>query len=82
MTRRFYAWGIFGSLLLILAGCTHSHDEDAVADDPTSITRWTDKTEVFVEFPALIVGRTLRLPHISRISKLSSQFQKELSGFL
>jgi cobalt-zinc-cadmium efflux system membrane fusion protein len=57
MTRRFYAWGIFGSLLLIVAGCTHSHDEDAAADDPTSITRWTEKTELFVEFPALLVGK-------------------------
>jgi membrane fusion protein, heavy metal efflux system len=57
MARRFYAWGIL--VLLILTGCghEHSHDESASSDDPVSITKWTEKTELFVEFAPLIVGK-------------------------
>ncbi|MEX0805341.1 MAG: hypothetical protein WD688_18785 [Candidatus Binatia bacterium] len=57
MTRRFYAWGIL--VLLALAGCTHQHSEaeNAPADETVSITKWTDKTELFVEFSPLLVGK-------------------------
>ena len=55
MKRRFYAWGML--VLSVLAGCTHRHsdDENAPADETVSITRWTDKTELFVEFSPLLV---------------------------
>ena len=28
--------------------------------DPLSVTRWTEKTELFAEYPALVVGQTSR----------------------
>ncbi|MPZ78784.1 MAG: efflux RND transporter periplasmic adaptor subunit [Deltaproteobacteria bacterium] len=56
MTRRFYAWGIL--VLLALASCTYQHSEAENAPDETvSITKWTDKTELFVEFSPLLVGK-------------------------
>jgi cobalt-zinc-cadmium efflux system membrane fusion protein len=56
MTQRFYAWGIV-AFLLILSGCSHSQDKTDTTDDQISITKWTEKTELFVEFPALVAGK-------------------------
>lgn len=37
--------------------------------DPLSATRWTDKTELFAEYPALTVGETSRFAiHLTRLS--------------
>lgn len=37
--------------------------------DPLSVTRWTDKTELFAEYPALTVGETSRFAiHLTRLS--------------
>jgi len=57
-------------ITLLLASCQakeeedHAHDENGgheVAEIPTlDATVWTDKTELFVEFPALVVGATSR----------------------
>jgi hypothetical protein len=57
MTRSFNTWGIF--VLAIIGACSFddSHNETTSADDPVSITKWTDKTELFVEFAPLIVGK-------------------------
>ena len=57
MKRRFYAWGML--VLSVLAGCTHQQSpaENASADETISITKWTDKTELFVEFSPLLVGK-------------------------
>lgn len=45
-------------VLVFLAACQpHSHDEKATADETVSITKWTDKTELFVEFAPLLVGK-------------------------
>lgn len=46
-------------LLLFLTACAHphSHDEEAAAEEPVSITKWTSKTELFVEFAPLLVGQ-------------------------
>ena len=48
----------------LLAGCrgdapTAAPTEDE-GPDPLSVTRWTAKTELFAEYPALVVGQTSR----------------------
>ena len=45
--------------LFVLAGCRNKAAEmaNAPADDPVSITKWTEKTELFVEFAPLVVGK-------------------------
>ena len=55
MKAIFYASGVVVTLLL--AACQHSHDEKAPADETVSITKWTEKTELFVEFAPLLVGK-------------------------
>tara|TARA_R110000765_G_scaffold9911_3_gene30827 strand:- start:3869 stop:5353 length:1485 start_codon:yes stop_codon:yes gene_type:complete len=49
---------------LILASCNNSRDGNPSSQTGTipnkSITLWTDKTELFVEFPALVVDYTSR----------------------
>lgn len=50
---------------------THAHDHHASSDDrpALSYTIWTDKTELFVEFPALVVGKDSRFAaHFSYMS--------------
>jgi RND family efflux transporter MFP subunit len=42
--------------LSVLAGCL-SKAEETQGDDPVSITKWTEKTELFVEFAPLLVGK-------------------------
>ena len=62
-------------LLLILisafsAGCNRSAAPQAVPADPKplSVTKWTDKTELFAEYPPLIVGSTSRFAiHLTRL---------------
>src|SRR5918995_603397 len=44
-------------------GCRRDAPSPAVEDegpDPLSVTRWTDKTELFAEYPSLVVGQTSR----------------------
>jgi membrane fusion protein, heavy metal efflux system len=48
MKAIFYASGVVVTLLL--AACQHSHDEKAPA-------KWTEKTELFVEFGPLLAGK-------------------------
>ena len=57
MKGKFYAAGVV--VLLLLAACTrpHSHDEEGSAGEPVSITKWTGKTELFVEFAPLLAGK-------------------------
>jgi membrane fusion protein, heavy metal efflux system len=46
--------------LLTLAGCGRSENAAPAEDEfPTlSVTHWTDKTELFMEYPPLVAGRT------------------------
>ena len=51
--------------LMLLAGCAATVDEphthvEAEEPEPVVVTRWTDKTELFVEYPPLQVGVTSR----------------------
>jgi len=49
---------------LILASCNNTRDSNSSAQTESipnkSMTLWTDKTELFVEFPALVVDNTSR----------------------
>jgi RND family efflux transporter MFP subunit len=59
-------------LLTVVLGC---QNQDPVASEaaepephPESITNWTTKTELFVEYPPLIVGQTSRFAiHLTRL---------------
>jgi membrane fusion protein, heavy metal efflux system len=60
-------------LLLSLAatGCRNSTPPDAKPEEPEAlaVTRWTDKTELFAEYPPLAVGGTSRFAiHLTRLA--------------
>jgi RND family efflux transporter MFP subunit len=64
---------LFSTLLiaLLVAGCNRSEPPEAAAEGPEvlSVTRWTDKTELFAEYPPLAVGSTSRVAiHLTRLS--------------
>ena len=62
-------------LLLILAGavsagCNRSTEPNAAPEEPEplSVTKWTDRTELFAEYPPLVVGATSRFAiHLTRL---------------
>ena len=50
------------SLLIMLSlayfGCgDHTHDEEEHHHEANSVTIWTDSTELFMEYPPLVVGQ-------------------------
>jgi hypothetical protein len=82
---KYIAW----SLVLVLAACgqtdTDGHDHAGTAhqdhdDEPTLVyTNYTDKTELFVEFPPLVVGRSsVFAAHVTRLA----DFQALTAGTL
>ena len=60
-------------LVLTLAGtaaCKRTPSAQPEADEPEalSVTRWTDKTELFAEYPPLTIGQTSRFAiHLTRL---------------
>jgi membrane fusion protein, heavy metal efflux system len=62
------------SILLITvlaAGCNRSTAPEAAPEEPEalSVTRWTDQTELFAEYPPLAVGSISRFAiHLTRLS--------------
>ena len=50
-------------------GGTEHGAHDAAGDPPeVSVTHWTDRTELFMEYPALVAGRTSRAAlHVTRL---------------
>ena len=57
--------GVFAS-----GGCNRSATPEATPEQPEalSVTRWTDKTELFAEYPPLAVGSTSRFAiHLTRL---------------
>jgi len=69
---------LFAAALVALAvtGCAR-HDAsvvDAEAELPTlAVTRWTEKTELFMEYPPLVAGQTaLYAVHLTRLSDFSA----------
>jgi RND family efflux transporter MFP subunit len=54
----------------VATGCNRSAAPEAppAEPEPLSVTRWTDKTELFAEYPPLVVGSTSRLAiHLTRL---------------
>jgi membrane fusion protein, heavy metal efflux system len=55
---------------VVSAGCNRSSAPAAAPEEPEalSMTQWTDKTELFAEYPALAVGATSRFAiHLTRL---------------
>ncbi|MDP2362929.1 MAG: hypothetical protein Q8M94_04065, partial [Ignavibacteria bacterium] len=48
----------FVLVLIIFTGCSHEHDITSEVQEHggTSVTQYSDSTEIFMEYPALIVG--------------------------
>ena len=63
---------LFSTLLIAIlaAGCNRSAAPEAAPEEPEalSVTRWTEKTELFAEYPPLAVGSTSRFAiHLTRL---------------
>ena len=63
---------LFSTLLIAIlaAGCSRSAAPEAAPEEPEalSVTRWTEKTELFAEYPPLAVGSTSRFAiHLTRL---------------
>jgi cobalt-zinc-cadmium efflux system membrane fusion protein len=57
-------------LLVLLVSCSRPAPEPAAEPEiePVAVTRWTTKTELFAEYPPLIVGQTARFAiHLTRL---------------
>lgn len=56
--------------ILLAAGCRRSAAPSPEDEPKTiSVTNWTDRSELFVEFPSLVVGQTSRFAiHVTRLS--------------
>jgi cobalt-zinc-cadmium efflux system membrane fusion protein len=62
-------------VMLLVAGCNRSTPPAAEAEEPEvlSVTRWTDKTELFAEYPPLAVGETSRFAiHLTRLDSFKA----------
>jgi len=60
---------------LVAAGCSRSSPPAAAPEGPKalSVTRWTDKTELFAEYPPLVVGSTSRFAiHLTRLDSFKA----------
>jgi membrane fusion protein, heavy metal efflux system len=60
---------------VLVSGCGRSTPPAATADEPEglSVTRWTDKTELFAEYPPLAVGQTSRFAiHLTRLDSFKA----------
>jgi RND family efflux transporter MFP subunit len=73
MKYLYFSAMLMAGMFVLMAGCghehgadTHSHDDHAHGEDapaepsPLSFTVWTKKSELFVEFPPLVVGQESR----------------------
>ncbi len=88
-TRIRHIWAVV-ALAGGMAGCSSQAKPPHVAEAPTfDVTDWTDKTELFMEYPPLVAGRSARFAvHLTRLSDFSAlnagrpsiQFTPELGG--
>lgn len=63
-------WMRWVSVLLLTASCRGPAPEPVVEPEvePLAVTRWTAKTELFAEYPPLVVGQTSRFAiHLTRL---------------
>ena len=62
-------------LMLLGSGCGRSTPATSESDeqDPLAVTRWTDKTELFAEYPPLAVGEVSRFAiHLTRLDSFKA----------
>jgi membrane fusion protein, heavy metal efflux system len=62
-------------LLMLVASCSRPAPEPAAQPElePLAATRWTGKTELFAEYPPLVVGRTSRFAiHLTRLDSFKA----------
>jgi cobalt-zinc-cadmium efflux system membrane fusion protein len=80
---------LFGVLLLALlvSGCGGEDAAETAESelDPLTVTKWTDRSELFAEYPALVAGQTSRFAiHLTDISTFkavtSGQVEVRLEG--
>jgi membrane fusion protein, heavy metal efflux system len=58
---------------------SHSHEEDPQLEGAGVITQWTDKTELFMEYPELIVGQEATFAvHLTRLSDFKPISESEV----
>jgi membrane fusion protein, heavy metal efflux system len=60
---------------LVAAGCSRSPPPAPAPEEsePLSVTRWTDKTELFAEYPPLVAGGTSRFAvHLTRLDNFKA----------
>ena len=72
--RRMTHTAIHVVLASLAAACGGREAAEIEAEIPTiSVTRWTDKTELFMEYPPLVAGRTaLYAVHLTRLSDFTA----------
>ena len=73
MTRSWLATGLVVALLAP-AACNRGPRASEEAEVPTlDVTAWTDRTELFMEYPPLVAGETVRFAvHLTRLSDFSA----------
>ena len=68
-------WCCVVVVTLLGSACSPSAPPAAEAAEPEalSVTRWTDKTELFAEYPALTIGHTSRFAiHLTRLDSFKA----------
>ena len=65
---------LFAPLLVVVAcGRAASPSPEAEEPEPLSVTRWTEKTELFAEYPPLAVGQTSRFAiHLTHLDSFKA----------
>ncbi|PKL89440.1 MAG: hypothetical protein CVV23_05335 [Ignavibacteriae bacterium HGW-Ignavibacteriae-2] len=69
---------IFAVALTFLGACSHEHETEAEVHEHggTSVTQYTDSTEIFLEYPALVVNQDAKfLVHLTDLKKFKAVTQ-------
>ncbi len=70
------------SMLTFLVGCSNDHDVETEVNEyaGSSVTQYSDSTEIFMEYPALVVGQEAKfLIHLSDMKDFKAVIQGTLS---
>ena len=58
--------------LLACGGHDHSHETEEAETPTVAVTRWTDRTELFMEYPVFVVGESGRSAiHVTDLADFS-----------
>ena len=59
--------------LTLSSGCTRRVEQPVSAASPLEVTSWTEKTELFMEYPPLVAGQTVRFAvHLTKLGDFSA----------